>query len=251
MIKFFRKFRKNSISQGKAGNYLKYSIGEITLVVIGILIALQINNWNQDSQLKKEELKTLNSLYQAIQINKNELDKSLMAQITRNESLQEILRIDVDTKKLVYLDSIISINIKNHTFDPSTGVYNSMINSGKIELISNDTIKNRISKLYDRVKDYQESEREVTEYTKEHLEPSFIENSSINPMVLARQTERTETEKSIDREYYNRNFSSQKIKNMYILLLNKMSVVIQKGQDLNTEYQLLLSNLESEIQERN
>jgi hypothetical protein len=48
MIKFFRKIRQNLLSEGKTGKYLKYAIGEIVLVVIGILIALQINNWNEN-----------------------------------------------------------------------------------------------------------------------------------------------------------------------------------------------------------
>ena len=47
MIKFFRKIRKNLLNEGKATKYFKYAIGEIILVVIGILIALRINNWNE------------------------------------------------------------------------------------------------------------------------------------------------------------------------------------------------------------
>src|SRR5210317_1752205 len=59
MIKFFRKIRQNLLSEGKTGKYLKYAIGEIVLVVFGILIALQINNWNElqkESVLEKEYL---------------------------------------------------------------------------------------------------------------------------------------------------------------------------------------------------
>ena len=58
MIKFFRKIRQDLLSKGKTGKYLKYAIGEIILVVIGILIALQINNWNEDrkSDNKGKEL---------------------------------------------------------------------------------------------------------------------------------------------------------------------------------------------------
>ena len=57
MIKFFRKIRQNLLSEGKTRKYLKYAIGEIVLVVIGILIALQINNWNEDrkSEAKKQD----------------------------------------------------------------------------------------------------------------------------------------------------------------------------------------------------
>ncbi|OIQ36706.1 MAG: hypothetical protein BM563_10345, partial [Bacteroidetes bacterium MedPE-SWsnd-G1] len=49
MIKFFRKIRQQLLNEGKTSKYFKYAIGEIVLVVIGILIALQINTWNQQS----------------------------------------------------------------------------------------------------------------------------------------------------------------------------------------------------------
>jgi len=54
MIKFFRHIRKSLLSEGKTGKYLKYAIGEIVLVVIGILIALQINNWNEKRKINNE-----------------------------------------------------------------------------------------------------------------------------------------------------------------------------------------------------
>ena len=55
MIKFFRKIRQNLLSEGKTGKYLKYAFGEIVLVVIGILIALQINNWNEQRKERIQE----------------------------------------------------------------------------------------------------------------------------------------------------------------------------------------------------
>lgn len=59
MIKLFRKIRQKLLQQNKVGSYLKYAIGEIVLVVIGILIALQINNWNES---RKTEAKIRNLL---------------------------------------------------------------------------------------------------------------------------------------------------------------------------------------------
>ncbi|MEY8022162.1 DUF6090 family protein [Muriicola sp. SD30] len=53
MIKFFRKIRQNLLLENKTGKYFKYAIGEIVLVVIGILIALQINNWNENDKQRK------------------------------------------------------------------------------------------------------------------------------------------------------------------------------------------------------
>ena len=56
MIKFFRHIRQKLLTENKVSKYLLYAIGEIILVVIGILIALQINNWNEyQKQLKTEK----------------------------------------------------------------------------------------------------------------------------------------------------------------------------------------------------
>ena len=55
MIKFFRKIRQNLLMENKTGKYFKYALGEIILVVIGILIALQVNNWNEGEKLRKTQ----------------------------------------------------------------------------------------------------------------------------------------------------------------------------------------------------
>jgi hypothetical protein len=62
MIKFFRKIRRNMLDEGKTGKYLKYAVGEILLVVIGILIALQINNWNENRKNRVIEKNILTSI---------------------------------------------------------------------------------------------------------------------------------------------------------------------------------------------
>ena len=247
MITIFRKIRQQLVSQNKFSRYLIYAIGEIILVVIGILIALKIDNWNERIQQDKEELKILKSLHKAITINIDEFHTTFDAQINRNGSLQQAIFTEISNLPLPHLDSLITTNVKNHTFDPSTGIYNAMINSGKIQLISNDSLKNKLSKLDDRVKDYQESEDEITAYTKAHLETYFIDHYTIDPEVLARLRARTEEEKKADSLAYIRVFNAQEVKNMYILLLNKMSEVITKGEDLEAEYTSLAQALKKEI----
>ena len=56
MIHFFRRIRQGLVNQERIGKYLLYAIGEILLVVIGILLALQINNWNEESNIRAQEM---------------------------------------------------------------------------------------------------------------------------------------------------------------------------------------------------
>ena len=90
MIKFFRHIRHNLISENKMGKYLKYAIGEIILVVIGILIALQINNWNQNrlkeiaavqfyKNTKQQLLDDASNLRGQLKYNKNDFDQFIYA----------------------------------------------------------------------------------------------------------------------------------------------------------------------------
>ena len=69
MIKFFRNIRKSLIDDNNMGKYLKYAIGEILLVVLGILIALGINNWNEDNKSKKNERVLIQKLQEENNVN--------------------------------------------------------------------------------------------------------------------------------------------------------------------------------------
>jgi hypothetical protein len=84
MIKFFRKIRLNLMSENKTGKYFKYAIGEIILVVIGILIALQINNWNEQRKVDREIVKVLS------EIRSNLVNDSLNIRETRIKKSEDI-----------------------------------------------------------------------------------------------------------------------------------------------------------------
>ena len=77
MIKFFRKIRQKLLSENRFSKYLIYAIGEILLVVIGILIALQINNWNEGRIRQKEEQKIIKSVVKEIESNIEKLSESI------------------------------------------------------------------------------------------------------------------------------------------------------------------------------
>ena len=75
MIPFFRKIRKKMADDNRPLKYMRYAIGEIILVVIGILIALQINNWNIKVKERNAERLNLIALKEEFKENKKELNK--------------------------------------------------------------------------------------------------------------------------------------------------------------------------------
>ena len=91
MITFFRKIRQNLHSEGKTGKYLKYAIGEILLVVVGILIALQINNWNEDRKERKQEKDLLAQLESEFQNNLEQLEDKIALRETMITSSLKLL----------------------------------------------------------------------------------------------------------------------------------------------------------------
>jgi Family of unknown function (DUF6090) len=76
MIKFFKTMRKTNLKEGKTANYLKYAIGEIILVMIGILLALQVNNWNEVRKQRIEEIGLLKNMSTDFDIKNKQLHEA-------------------------------------------------------------------------------------------------------------------------------------------------------------------------------
>ena len=92
MIKFFRKIRYNLMEQNKTGKYFKYAIGEIVLVVIGILIALQINNWNTHRIERSKEDSYLVNLKQDLNYQMQMIERNLSGEEFIYNSLTKVKR---------------------------------------------------------------------------------------------------------------------------------------------------------------
>ena len=150
MIKFFRKIRQNLLMENNTGKYLKYAFGEIVLVMVGILLALQINNWNEKRKIKhketviqKELLTSINSDLKAyesfsdprIERKKRGLD-SLFTYVFDQKEIKDSLFIDFYTN----MSQDIFLRFDNGPFEA--------LKSSGLDIISNDSLRTAINNAY-------------------------------------------------------------------------------------------------------
>jgi len=149
MIKFFRNTRKQLFTENKFTKYLFYAIGEIILVVIGILIALQINNWNNQRLEKEDEKKSYQNIKRQIEDDRKELTgaKALNNYFSATyKHANKIIRAQDFTKS----DSLalIAMGLSQYSdFNSSGNIYETLVNSGNLKLLKNDEITSLIQQL--------------------------------------------------------------------------------------------------------
>ena len=147
---------------GKTGKYLKYAIGEIVLVVVGILIALQINNWNESRKNAIKETRFLQSFKIDIEANITELKRVIKKSNATSQSIDSIL--------LIKSDSISDIDQFNFTrlvmtgtgftvFGTHEGTVSDILGSGNLDIIKNDSIRLAIGSWYSNLKSIREWEK--------------------------------------------------------------------------------------------
>ncbi|WP_338359275.1 DUF6090 family protein [Yeosuana marina] len=132
MIKLFRNIRKKLVAEGKTTNYLKYAIGEIFLVVIGILIALQVNNWNERRKQNIQKDLIVQSLIRDLKMDTLMIDQTL--NILKQDTTQVFGFIKQMSNDHVTIDTL--INIARFKFDPKVHVAVSFNNNTLKSLLS-------------------------------------------------------------------------------------------------------------------
>jgi len=149
MIPFFRKIRKQFADDNKPLKYMRYAIGEIVLVVIGILIALQINTWNSERKTQLHEKVILQSLLDEFKTNSVNLLIAKKKATSRNEKCLDILKYISDDKlelSKATSDTLIMKSLNNFvTFDVSDGYIKSLLSTGEIYILQNDSLKHLIT----------------------------------------------------------------------------------------------------------
>jgi hypothetical protein len=182
MIPFFRRIRKQHADDNQVLKYARYAIGEIVLVVIGILIALQINNWNEERKSRIEEIEILKSIkLDFVNVideckENNEFRRKILA--STNE-LYAVINNPSHGYSEVQLDSLMAVLFINPTYNNKTGSLDILFTSGKINSISQPEIKEALILWPQQIDDVSEDEIYASETLRYEFYPFIRKYVSI------------------------------------------------------------------------
>lgn len=190
MIKFFTKIRQNLLSEGKTGKYLKYAIGEIALVVIGILIALQINNFNTKRQQMAVEQEYLLSLQAEFKTNLEKINNSLLENNDRIKNVENLFSLfnnealNAAGEKRVY-DMLFTLFSGDANYYPSIGVLSDIISSGNLNLIRNKNLRQHLASFESSL-EYIKLQADDTKSVKRELKQLHQQFASVRNIMIHR-----------------------------------------------------------------
>lgn len=239
MLTLLRKIRKSLINSGKARRYLVYAIGEILLVVIGILIALQINNWNENNKTQIEQLNLLASVKKSLIKSSNNIQDV----IQRNKVSIESYEIILDHLESGYADSDTLTqhfaritNWSSPFFDLSA--YETLKNKGS-EYVHNEKLRESIIQIFEQemntyVNDYDRAEWETSQSVVRPIFIKYFRTISYDPR-LAEPND------------YERLRSNDEFENMLTYLMYLRHYGIRQGEQLLLKMEALISEISQEL----
>jgi hypothetical protein len=149
MLNYFKEMRNRIVKEGNLRKYLAYAVGEIVIVVAGILLALYLNNWNQERSDKKLEIQYYQSMNNQL---KEDLD-IIIGEINYNQNYlnqflyaKDLILLN-DKSKIDTLGNIAVNMVRFSDFRRKSNIYQTLINSGEIIKIYNYKITERLQSL--------------------------------------------------------------------------------------------------------
>tara|TARA_R110002073_G_scaffold133093_3_gene280130 strand:+ start:1563 stop:2345 length:783 start_codon:yes stop_codon:yes gene_type:complete len=259
MLKIFRNIRRKLLSENRSSKYTLYAIGEIFLVVVGILIALQINNWNES----KQEDAITQKYYEGF-ISDLEKDKTLLdtlINVRKKQSASAKVLLGMIESKEYDLDEFYNhyyFLFPFYRFIPNSNTLEEVLNSSHLRFIKNENIKNRLLNLRSAYKSIQLNEEHVYEdravylysdLTLNHIEFNglFIADSGFD--VIKKREE--SFSKSKDAEVYRKDaeyfVNNRHFKSFLNLLEFNLQFVIPQIEGTRKECSSIISLIENKL----
>ena len=248
MIKFFRKIRYDLMEKNKTGKYFKYAIGEIILVVIGILIALQVNNWNIQKTDKNRETKYLSNI--VLDLNKDISSLDFLIEFRKDRLIgdQELIEHMNGNKinDLNKLSKYVVNSLMENNFSPNNTTFLELSNSGNLNLISNDSIKFLLLELEEVYKTNRLNiEHETFDY-REYISKPVIKNINVDQLFPIYLGTKTIEEQKITLDDFSTLLESRAYKNGLYIMSFMSNSYISEYEKIKTKSKKIIRIVENE-----
>ena len=257
MLTFFRKIRKAFLSKGAVSKYVLYAIGEIALVVIGILIALQVNNLNTNRQNIEKERLILNGIKDVFHDNLVQLSGTEYDRLDRAHQatlgLMDMASPNPSNFSGHVIDSLLSLVMSLPSFYPSTGVIDELLNSGQLSLIRDIELKNHLSNWPGLLKDYTEDIAIAFDYQQNVVLPvlgnyinwkntdQFLRRSDFSHLGFGQSS------KSKFRSSYKRFLASKEVENILYLISANLAYSMREYKNIQEYFAETLEMIEASL----
>ena len=234
------------LMENKTGTYFKYAIGEIILVVIGILIALSINNWNENRKNSNEEIAILQSLDKNLILAKKQSESLVSTEKDSKAVLLLVLGIDTITDNNSISDNIFKDafwSLENNI--PVINTYADLKNSNKLGLIKNQKIKEKFTSLevnLNKLKGFLDDRLHV-----QQIRIDDVSENEINFIPLIKSSIPTINITNEKQNNYEQIINNQRIRNLLGIKLNMTQDVLNYRENLDKEIKELIMLIESEL----
>jgi len=251
MIPFFRKIRKKMADDNKPIKYMRYAIGEILLVVIGILIALSINNWNENRKSKKMANEVYTNLLTSLEQDSIEIQRTINLLTISLETQRKLILSKSDQYANEFnqndLDNMVQeVYSGVMSFFPKTGVYDLITSNNSMDLLQSKKIKPLLINLYDfQYKRYENVDAIID--NKYHYQLGSLIRKKIGYIGEYNSESELKVIKNVDRSLFNEHYKElvSECQDVYGVLSTGNNYLIKIRESINELIQLIKEELKN------
>ena len=249
MLYLLRKIRQKLLSNNKVGTYLLYAIGEIILVVVGILIAVSIDNWKTNHNQKAKEIKHLQNIQ--IDLRKDVERLTYLIQFRKNRILGDQKIIDhingEPVNDLTVLTKMVVNSAMEEKFTPSNIAFTELLSSGNFNIITSDSIKILLLKLQELYKIHDSNVLHEQWDYREYVSKSVFKNTNMEQLFPIYAGLITAEQQGITINEFARLFELLDYKNGLFVMTVMSEAFVQSYEDIQSKSNTIILLIDSEL----
>ena len=247
MIGFFRRIRRKLSNENRFLQYSRYAIGEIVLVMVGILLALQVNNWNENKNKRIQELKYLNGIKLDLQKDLISLGYHTESRINQIKSARQIIE-HIEGKQIenyVALNNMVFDIVASGHFEETNITFDELKNSGNLNIISNDSIKMLLLELHSLYEENKATrEHELYDYNN-YISIPYFNTVDLYPSLLI--NENSKKKGNVKKEQLNTLLKSVAFKNGCVNTIWMSKIYLSSFPNIKENSLLLIKLVDDEL----